>query len=185
MLEDEVVDPVTNELEEFVNNLLLAELNQAQHKRAFQIKNLLIDIERVGDMAEDIALHALDRMQGDIPFTEAAQDDLAQLSRFAHTIYTQSLQAFREGDATLALEVCEAESEFDSLYWQIRATHIERVEAGLCHPKANVIFTETLRLLERISDHADNLGVSVSRSATRAKALPKRQPAPLIARPGV
>ena len=43
-LEDEVVDPVTNELENFVNNLLLGELNQAQHKRAFQIKNLLIDV---------------------------------------------------------------------------------------------------------------------------------------------
>jgi hypothetical protein len=38
------------------------------------------------------------------------------------------------------------------------------VEAGRCHPEAAVIFTETLRLLERISDHADNLGVSVSRN---------------------
>jgi len=184
-LEDEVVDPVTNELENFVNNLLLGELNQAQHKRAFQIKNLLTDIERVGDMAEDIALYALDRIDRELPFTEDALSDLAQLSRFAHTIYSQSLRAFREGDAALARQVCEAESEFDSQYWQIRGLHIGRVEAGLCHPEANVIFTETLRLLERISDHADNLGVSVSRSLTRAKALPEPQPAPLVARPGI
>jgi len=184
-LEDEVVDPVTNELENFVNNLLLGELNQAQHKRAFQIKNLLTDIERVGDMAEDIALYALDRIDRELPFTEDALSDLAQLSRFAHTIYSQSLRAFREGDAALARQVCEAESEFDSQYWQIRGLHIGRVEAGLCHPEANVIFTETLRLLERISDHADNLGVSVSRSLTRVKALPQPQPAPLVARPGI
>jgi hypothetical protein len=38
------------------------------------------------------------------------------------------------------------------------------LEAGVCHPEADVIFTETLRNLERISDHADNLGVSVARS---------------------
>jgi len=42
-----------------------------------------------------------------------------------------------------------------------RQSHIERLEAGLCQPEADVIFTETLRNLERVSDHADNLGVSV------------------------
>lgn len=42
--------------------------------------------------------------------------------------------------------------------WQ---KHIQRLETGLCNPKADVIYTETLRLLERISDHADNIGESV------------------------
>jgi phosphate:Na+ symporter len=56
------------------------------------------------------------------------------------------------------------ESEFDILYWQTRQRHIERLDAGICNPEANVIFTEILRDLERISDHADNLGVSVMRT---------------------
>lgn len=183
VLEDQVVDRVTNELENFVNNLLLTELTQAQHKRAFQIKNLLIDIERVGDMAEDIAIFALDKMERDIPFSDAALSELTQLSRFAHTIYSESLRAFRDSDAALALAVCNAEGEFDIMYWQVRETHIRRTKDGLCHPEANVIFTETLRLLERVSDHADNLGVSVSRSLERAPASSEPQPAPLIARP--
>jgi Na+/phosphate symporter len=51
------------------------------------------------------------------------------------------------------------------MYWQARQRHIERLEAGICKPEANVVFTEMLRLLERISDHADNLGVSVERSS--------------------
>lgn len=76
----------------------------------------------------------------------------------------QSLLAFRDGNRELAKTVCEAESEFDSMYWKTREMHIQRLKAGLCHPEANVLFTETLRLLERISDHADNLGVSVSRN---------------------
>jgi phosphate:Na+ symporter len=164
ILEDEVVDQVTKELENFVNNLMLAELSMAQYRRAFQIKNLLIDIERVGDMTEDIARYAINRIDADIPFSDAAMRELTQLSRFAHLIYSQSLQAFRDDNAALALQVCQEENEFDCLYWQIRETHIQRTEAGLCHPKAGVIFTETLRLLERISDHADNLGVSVSRN---------------------
>ncbi len=164
VLEDTLVDPVTKELEQFVNNLLRSELSLAQQKRAFQIKNLLIDIERVGDMAEDIARYALERIAADIPFSREATQELTQLSHSAQTIYSQSLRAFETGDAHMALEVCRAETEFDSMYWRIRQTHIQRIQSGQCHPAANVIFTETLRLLERISDHADNLGVSVSRS---------------------
>ena len=60
--------------------------------------------------------------------------------------------------------MCDLESEFDKLYWQTRQRHIERLEEGVCNLEANVIFTETLRDLERINDHADNLGVSVMRA---------------------
>jgi hypothetical protein len=38
------------------------------------------------------------------------------------------------------------------------------MEAGICQPQADVIFVESLRNLERIGDHADNLGVSVCRN---------------------
>ena len=73
-------------------------------------------------------------------------------------------QGISSGDRALAGKVCDLESEFDKLYWQTRQRHIERLEAGVCNPEANVIFTETLRDLERINDHADNLGVSVMRA---------------------
>jgi len=56
------------------------------------------------------------------------------------------------------------EDEFDRLYIEARERHIERLETGACHPAADVIFTEAMRHLERISDHADNLGVSTART---------------------
>ena len=64
----------------------------------------------------------------------------------------------------MAGKVCQLESDFDHLYWEARQRHIERLESGICQPEANVIFTETLRLLERVSDHADNFGVSIART---------------------
>jgi len=167
VMEDKVVDMVTKELEEFVDTLMRSDLSRAQHKRVFQIKNLLHDIERVGDMAEDIALYARERAATMVPFSDEATRDLIDLSRNAHENYRQALIAFRDGDAELADKVCKAESEFDLLYWKAREMHIRRIKAGLCLPEADVIFTETLRLLERISDHADNLGISVSRSANQ------------------
>jgi phosphate:Na+ symporter len=162
--EDRFVDPVFKTLVDFVDRLIREDLSIAQQKRCFQLKNLLMDIERVGDLSEDIAQYALERMRGDVPFSTEGAGQLDQAWRHAHRTYLLSLKAFQESDHELARRVCREESAFDKLYWQIRQGHIERLEAGHCHPEADVIFTETLRALERISDHADNLGVSVARS---------------------
>jgi len=169
-LEDQVVNPVTKEIEHFVNNLFRTELSNSQYERALQIKTLLVDVERVGDMAENIANGALDRIAGNITFTAEVAQELVQLSNFARSIYSQSLQAFRTDDAALALEVRVAENEFDNMYWQAREMHLQRLKEGSGDPEAEAIFRETLRLLERISDHADNLGASVLRSGNHAPA---------------
>jgi phosphate:Na+ symporter len=160
-LENNTVDPINRELEKFINTLMRSALSNAQQNRSFQIKNLLIDVERVGDMAEDIAQYAQDRAMTEIPFSDEAVKEFDYLWHYALRTYRLSLQAFRDKDRKLAEEVCKVESEFDSMYLIARQNHIKRLETGCCKPKADVIYTETLRLLERISDHADNLGVSV------------------------
>ena len=162
--EDKFVDPVYKTLVDFVNRLLQGDLSITQQKRCFQIKNLLIDIERVADMSEDIAQYAMERIKNDVKFSPQAIEELEQLWQHSLCTFSQAVKAFQENDKILAREVCARESEFDKLYLQTRQRHIERLEAGICNPEANVIFTEILRNLERISDHADNLGVSVMRA---------------------
>ena len=163
-LEDSIVDPVTHDLDAFVSTLMQSDLSHAQQRKSFQIKNLLTDVERVGDMAEDIAQFAQDRAMTEIPFTEIAIQDFEMLWHDALSTYKMALQALETKDYALGERVCEVESEFDSAYLAARQRHIERLELGTCEPRADVIFTEALRLLERISDHADNLGVSVLRN---------------------
>jgi phosphate:Na+ symporter len=162
--EDKFVDPIYKTLVDFVNRLLQEDLSITQQKRCLQIKNLLIDIERVGDMSEDIAQYAMDRIKKNVPLSPQAAEELERLWKHTLCTFSSAIKAFEENDKLLARQVCEMESEFDRFYWQTRQRHIERLEAGICNPEANVIFTETLRNLERISDHADNLGVSVMRA---------------------
>jgi phosphate:Na+ symporter len=140
------------------------DLSHEQQRRSFQIKNLLVDVERVGDMAEDIAQFAQDRAMNDTPFSDEATEEFERLWRYAHKTYTMALQAFKDKDRDLAQEVCAVESEFDNMYLKARQKHIRRLETGVCNAQADIIFTESLRLLERISDHADNIGVSVMRN---------------------
>ncbi len=175
--EQEQVDEIDKELTRFINRLINRDLDRAQQARCFQLKNLLVDIERIGDMAEDIAGFAQERIDNNVSFTSAAVEDLQALGRQAHETYVLAIESFAESDAEKALRVCRLESDFDRRYERTRQAHIRRLEAGGCQAQADVIFTETLRMLERISDHADNLAVSVSRS------LSERRPVRGIRRP--
>jgi phosphate:Na+ symporter len=160
-MENELVNPIAKELDDFIDTLMLSDLSQQQQRRCFQVKTLLIDIERVGDMAEDIAQFGQERMEGNITFSDEAINELNYLWNFVHNTYSNALIALSEKDKELAKKVCQAESEFDNLYSEARQRHVRRLEEGVCTASANIIFTETLRNLERISDHADNIGVSV------------------------
>jgi phosphate:Na+ symporter len=154
--EENFVDPVFKLTVDFVNKLLLNDdLSAEQKKRCFQLKNLLMDIERIADMAEEISTYAISRIENNITFSTGlhAQKTLAT-----------ALSAFETDNKELAKEACEIEKELDRTYWKIRHEHIVRWENGTCTPEANVIFTEVMHLLERVSDHADNIGVSVMRS---------------------
>jgi phosphate:Na+ symporter len=162
--EDEFVDPMTDILENFVNGLIQENLSTREQKRCFQLKQLLTDIERVGDLTEDLAEAAQKKAENGTDFSPAAIQDLDQLCQHAYDTFSLALRALQTSDHTLAMRACRMEDEFDRLYLKARQGHIDRLEAGTCHPKADVLFTETLRNLERICDHADNLGVSTMRN---------------------
>jgi phosphate:Na+ symporter len=154
------VDPTRRILEDFINRLMQGQLNLSQQKRCFQLKSLIVDIERVGDLTENLAQAAQRKVEHSVDLSPQAIQDLDDLYRHAHRTYTSALQCIQDENPTLARQVCDLEEEFDHLYTQARQRHIDRLTVGVCQPEADVLFVESLRNLERISDHADNLGIS-------------------------
>jgi len=143
-----------------------------QQRRCFQLKTLITDIERIGDLTENLAQAAQKRVTHNVGFSPQALAELAQLCTHAYRTYACALQALQKGDRALARRACSLEDEFDRLYLEARQGHIDRLNAGICQPEADVLFVESVRNLERISDHADNVGISVMRAQT-ALAAPR------------
>ncbi|MGC9397307.1 MAG: PhoU domain-containing protein [Anaerolineae bacterium] len=162
--EDGFVDPVCKLLDSFINRLLQKNLSTGQQRHCFQVKNLITDIERIGDLTEDMAEAAQKRIEHQVIFSSKALEDIDRLCRHVHATYNCALDALRDRDREAAQRACNLEEEFDALYLEARQGHIQRLEEGICAPEADVLFVEWLRNLERISDHADNLGVSVRRN---------------------
>jgi phosphate:Na+ symporter len=162
--ENGFVDPVSRALDGFINGLLQQNLSVRQQRLCFQIKHLVTDIERIGDLTENLAEAAQKRVEHQVDFSLQAIKDIDRLCLHAHRTYTFALDALRDRDRVMAQQACDLEKAFDRMYLEARQGHIQRLEEGVCQPEADVVYVEWLRNLERISDHADNLGVSVSRN---------------------
>ncbi|NLG49066.1 MAG: Na/Pi cotransporter family protein [Chloroflexi bacterium] len=163
-LEREFCDPLCDAIERFVDSVILeGGVDSLERKRCFQLKNVNVDLERVADHTENLAEATQDCIYHEVPFSNEAIVDLSRLFEQSHLSLKTALEAFRAGDVELAKQVLRMEDEMDHLTLSVRQGHLQRVRLGVCHPEADVLFVETIRNLERISDHADNIAVSVLR----------------------
>lgn len=162
--EKEQIDPLCRVVDHYLEQILAGHLNDAEQQRCNQLKRVLTDIERVGDMAENLAQAAEERIRENIPFSQEAQQELLDFHNQVAEAWKQAIAALESGDKKLARAVMVGEDQIDVMEKKLREAHKERQEHGVCAPKADILFIETLRNLERIGDHADNLGISVVRS---------------------
>ncbi len=163
--ESETIDPLCNLIENFVDNLINEDLNANERKLCFQIKNANVDLERVGDHTENLAEAAQDVTNHHAGFSEEAMQGLERVFDHAELTLRTALAAYKAQDPVLAEKACMLEDDMDHLNLEVRSEHLERLKAGDCSPESSALFIETLRNLERICDHADNLAISVLRKS--------------------
>ncbi|MFX0168965.1 MAG: Na/Pi cotransporter family protein [Candidatus Hodarchaeota archaeon] len=159
-LEDEV-DAYCDETELFIDKIREEDLTERQKIWRIKLLNILTDIERVGDMTNNLAEFAIQKVKDKIPFSEIAKEELSKLFEKVEETLTTAITAMQQRNEFLAKQAVELEDEVDVLERKYKRKHIKRTSEGICAPEADVMFTETLRNLERISDHADNIAYDV------------------------
>jgi phosphate:Na+ symporter len=159
--EENYIDPVVDQLDMFVNHLYLTDLDESQQRRAFQIKSLIVDVERIADLAENLAESAREKQKKDIDFSKYGDRSIKELSEYIVASLQLTHDALKGQDTVKARLVIEREDEFDHLYMKARQRHIVRLKKKICKPNAEVIFLETLHNFERISDHTENIAEKI------------------------
>jgi phosphate:Na+ symporter len=157
--------------EQFLDMLPCEQLNNDEEKERNHLKHSIVDIERIGDLAYNIAEFACQLHEKKINISNEAKSELEYL--FFHVIkgYDLSLKAMIDNSAELAQKVLEIENEVDDLEKKYKDNHIARLETNKCNPKADAIYIETLRNLERISDHSFNIAVNILKANNILKKL--------------
>lgn len=135
---------------------------------------MITDIERVGDLAVDIAKCGMkiEKEMGESGFV-----DLARLGNLSRAVFLQSIEAFVKQDMALVGIVVQREAEVDAMYRDLR----EQVHAYMRTYPDRVVAASWMLLavhhLERVADHALNIaervGYMITGELRRKSARPR------------
>ncbi|MFH1542821.1 MAG: PhoU domain-containing protein, partial [bacterium] len=123
--------------------------------------HLIHDIERIGDIAENIMDLVVLKDEENIQFTDTAVDEVKHLSSVVNESIAVTMEAFDEWDKNIALHALEIEGKVDAIEQQYRDNHIRRLGTNECDPKSGVVFLDILSNLERVGDHANNVAKKI------------------------
>jgi phosphate transport system protein len=119
---------------------------------------IIVDIERMGDHAEDIAQIAINLYEQTYmkPLI-----DIPKMAKIAEDMIVTAMKAFIEGDVELAMSLVPMEQQVEYLYNEV----FRELLSYMMRDQGNIPQATSLLLvaghLERIADHATNFGEMV------------------------
>jgi phosphate:Na+ symporter len=154
---EEAVNLLENEISSFLIRIDQQPITEDQSNTTAAFLHLIHDIERIGDIAENILDLVVLKEEEGIKFSEIAEKETRELSNHVAESIALTISAFEKWDKKTAEQAIEMEGKIDATEQAFRDNHIKRLGREECDPKAGVVFLDVLSNLERAGDHSDNI----------------------------
>jgi phosphate transport system protein len=157
--QDEKIDEEELEIEERCLDLLALQAPVARDLRYITgVMKINSDLERMADLAANIAERA--EVLAEVP-PLPFRPDVSRMAGVVKSMCREALDALVRRDANLALRVWSKDDEADRLYREILGEAIQFMRENPERLGETLHLVGALRNLERIADHATNIGEDV------------------------
>jgi len=154
---EETINLLEHAVVEYLARLSQESLSREQSDRIPALLSISSDIERIGDLAENIGELAEYRAEHRLPFSEEATKEMQSMYEKVYTLAEEAINLLETEDIRRATSLLADESEVDELEKTLRLRHIHRLNSGSCFPASGIIFLDLISNLERVADHATNV----------------------------
>ena len=171
-------EKIINKLQHGINDYLVKisnlTLSEEDHRLVTALFHTVSDIERVGDHAENIAELAQTTIERELEFSSMAKEELVSIISTAYESFEMAIKAYEFNDKEKAKAALPLEEKVDRMEAKLRSRHMKRLASNICDATAGIVFLDTISNVERISDHASNIALTIldeSKALTNESAL--------------
>ena len=159
--EEEAEDELNEMITGYLTKISKCKMSEDQARELAILTHAIMDIERAGDHANNLAELVEMKAKEGLVFSSAAIEEIQSMFHKVKGVYDNAIYVLENRDEELGKRVLEIEKEVDVMEKDFEANHTERLKKGICDPVSGPIFIDMIRNLERISDHAHNIVSSV------------------------
>ncbi len=155
---DSSINALEIEIDEMTRNIIALRQPAASDLRfVISTVKIVTDLERMGDLAENIALSMLKTEEHPVIDIES----LLTLSDLVLKQFSQAMAAFTDGDAEKALKCIEKDKKVDAKYKSLQREYITYMLEDPRQISGGLLCTDIAKYFERIGDHVVNLSEMV------------------------
>ena len=158
---EDVCDRYADKLSTYLVKVTRKELTKEQNADASKYLQALVDFERIGDHALNIAELASRKAEEKIEFSTDGNRELNIIKNAIIEIMDLTMEAFVNNDIDLAHRIEPYEQVIDNLCDDIKDNHTQRIRDGKCTLENGIVLNDLLIDFERVSDHCENIAVEI------------------------
>ena len=155
---EKIINALEKDITDYLVELSQLDLPEEDIKLFSSTYHVINDIERIGDHAENIADLAVEKMNKNIHLGDKAKEELSLIFDKTVKAIEVAISSYNSKNPTAPMEIEQIENEIDKLEKKFRENNIKRLNEKSCSAASSVIFLDLISNLERIGDHANNIG---------------------------
>ncbi|MEE0265634.1 MAG: phosphate signaling complex protein PhoU [Acutalibacteraceae bacterium] len=161
------INSMEKEIEGLCLNVILRQQPVASDfHRVSAVLKMITDMERIGDIAEDITIHSV--MLKESRASEIV-DEAVKMGRVAITMLKNSINAYVVGDVELALNSCREDDVIDSLFETVMKQLVQMIKTDAKGAEEAPDLLMISKYFERMGDHTVNIAEWVVYAYTGAR----------------
>lgn len=158
---EKIINVLDESITEYLVKLSKCDLSDREKGIVASTFHVVIDIERIGDHARNIADLTIEKINKNLKYSKDAINELYEIYNSTVKALEIAVDSYANRDIVKAKSITDVEDKIDAYQRNYREKHIKRLYNGKCNAFAGTIFLDLISSFERIGDHSTNISESV------------------------
>lgn len=158
---EERLDIFTDRVDNYLIELSKNIENEADNRQLNMLMQCAPNVERIGDYATNFDEMAKKLKDGELTFSEGAQNEMDILGEAITEILRLTVEALRTDSETMTRRIEPLEEVIDDMVLLLKNRHTARLCQGICSINSGIIFMDALTHLERAADQCSSIAMLI------------------------